>query len=172
MTWPSTRTSSSRHTNTHTDAHALTTHFSKKTQNFTQTHDFITHSATTELAGIGWTSPCLVQHLMSDCIFLSPVHEKRRCLLSRAQRGWRAPQLEDQWGIYSFSGARGGESVLGCVFLTVMGRKNEGASEYFWPFPESQHCSGLTHHIKRTGVRESSRKNQSKQISNQFKLFR
>lgn len=86
-----------------------------QSSNFTQTHDFITHCATAKLAGTGRASPRLVEHLMSDCAFLSSAHEKRQCLLSRAQKGWLAPQLEDRWGIYSFSAAQGGGSVWGCV---------------------------------------------------------
>lgn len=99
------------------------------------------------LAGMGWTSLRLVEYLMSDCIFLSPAHEKRWCLLTSGCERVCVPQprlegmasapvrgpvrnLQLQWSL----GRRGEVVSTFSVFqqgLTVMGRKNEGASEYF-----------------------------------------
>ena len=82
-----------------------------------------------------WKAPMSAQPC-SEGMARTPVRGPVRNLQLQCSSGWR-------------------ECLRMCLRFSVfqpgptdMGRKNEGASEHFWPFPKSQHRSGLTRHIK------------------------
>ena len=168
MAWPSTSIGSSRHMHAHTFTHTHTHTNSFPYINCAEVtpQKWLHDTSPTELA-LAWVElrRAMAEQLTSDGIFLSPEHEKRWCLQTCGCEGVCVPlpHLEEMAGApvrgavrnvqlhWSSGWRRCFKEKLCLCFphsLTVMGRKNECASGYFWLFPKSQHCSDLTNHIK------------------------